>query len=171
MDLEKQNLVCVGVVTCPHGVRGHVAVKSFTQDPSGIKAYFPLLNEEGNMLPFKFSKMVQDKVILSTEGTSSRDVAEGYRRQKLYVSKDKFPDVLEEEYYHVDLLGCLVKDQDNQPLGEVVGVYNYGAGDILEFSNHQQQLYMVPFHEEAVPLLNLDEKTIVVDSHFICGSK
>ena len=40
-------LVCLGVVTGAHGVRGEVRVKPFTAEPRAIAAYGPLRDEDG----------------------------------------------------------------------------------------------------------------------------
>ena len=39
--------VLLGVVAAPHGVRGLVRIKSFTEDPMAIAAYGPLSDETG----------------------------------------------------------------------------------------------------------------------------
>ena len=44
---EATDRVLLGVVAAPHGVRGLVRIKSFTEDPMAIAAYGPLSDETG----------------------------------------------------------------------------------------------------------------------------
>ncbi len=36
------------------------------------------------------------------------------------------------EYYHVDLIGLPCLSEDGEPLGKVVAIENFGAGDVIE---------------------------------------
>jgi 16S rRNA processing protein RimM len=145
-----------------------VLVKSFTQDPAGLFSY-PILNENGEKFALKFAgKIVKDCFLCQIEGVNTRDDVEKYRRVKLYVNKSHLPSLEEDNYYHIDLLGCKVKSIAGINLGEVKAIYNYGAGDILEiFDGFEYR--MIPFHKEGVPSLDLIAKTIVVDDNFVCG--
>lgn len=163
------DLVCIGVITAPHGVSGMVLVKSFTQTPSDIKTYSVILNEKREKMDLKFtSKSTKDAFIAKIEGVATRNDTEKYRRAKLYVEKSSLPKVDDETYYHIDLLNCCVKTLSGSDLGHVKAVYNYGAGDILEVSN-DKETYMIPFHNDGVPVLELEQKRIVVDENFVCG--
>src|SRR6516225_4011489 len=46
MTAEKDR-VCMGIVGAPHGVRGAVRIKSFTDEPEAIARYGMLENESG----------------------------------------------------------------------------------------------------------------------------
>ena len=39
--------ICVAQFGAPHGIRGEVRLRSFTQDPMAITAYGPLESEDG----------------------------------------------------------------------------------------------------------------------------
>ena len=58
-----------------------------------------------------------------------------------------------EEYYLADLIGLKVFEQASEnEVGIVAGVYNFGAGDILEIKvNATNKLEMLPFTKEYVP--------------------
>ena len=46
--------------------------------------------------------------------------------------RDALPPLGEGEYYHADLIGLPCVDAEGAPLGTVVAVENFGAGDLLE---------------------------------------
>lgn len=165
------DLVCVGAISAPHGVRGMVLVQSFTQNPLDLKSYKEFLDEQRKQIPLRFvSNTAKGGFISRIEGVDTRDDAEGYRRQKIYVTRESLPRVEGEDYYHIDLLECVVETLNGVVLGQVKAVHNYGAGDILDVSDGKES-YMIPFHKEAVPMVDLMEKHIKVDDNFVCGRK
>ncbi len=66
------------------------------------------------------------------EGISDRSAAEALRGQLVEIDRDKLPPLGEGEYYHADLIGLACVDGDGKPLGTVVALENFGAGDLLE---------------------------------------
>ena len=38
------------------------------------------------------------------------------------------------EFYHADLLGMSVKGQDGVPLGNLIAIHDFGAGEIAELA-------------------------------------
>ncbi len=163
------DLVCIGVITAPHGVSGMVLVKSFTQIPADIKSYPVILNEKRERMDLKFTaKSTKDAFIAKIDGVTTRNDTEKYRRVKLYVERASLPKIDDEAYYHIDLLGCSVTTLNGLDLGHVKAIYNYGAGDILEVSN-DREICMIPFHTDGVPVLELEHKRITVDDNFVCG--
>ena len=43
------------------------------------------------------------------------------------------------EFYHADLLGMLVKGQDGVPLGSLIAIHDFGAGEIAELAPGKDQ--------------------------------
>ena len=72
----------------------------------------------------------------------------------------------EGEYYHADLIGLACESRGGDPLGTVVAVENFGAGDILEIEKPDGRRTMVPFRAGVA---DLAEGRIVVDPAFSLG--
>jgi len=64
----------------------------------------------------------------------------------------------EGEYYHADLIGLAVVSTDGDPVGAVVSVENFGAGDVVEIERPDGKRFMVPIH--AVPEWNHERLSI-----------
>ena len=45
--MSDENLILLGIVGAPHGVRGEVRIKAFTGDPLAIAGYGPLTDRKG----------------------------------------------------------------------------------------------------------------------------
>ena len=57
-----QNPILLGVVGGAHGIKGEVRIKSFTEDPTDIKAYGPLFDAKGNKYTIRTAR-IQKKVV------------------------------------------------------------------------------------------------------------
>jgi 16S rRNA processing protein RimM len=63
----------------------------------------------------------------------------------------------EEEWYHADLIGLAVVDRQGESIGSVVGVQNFGAGDLIEVKPKSGgPTVLVPFTRDTVPEVDVE---------------
>ena len=155
--------VCLGVIAGAHGVRGQVRIKSFAEDPKNLTAYGPLTDEAGGRV-FQVTVTGQAKGVLLAriEGVKDRDEALALRGTQLYVDREALPAPDEDEYYHADLIGLSAEDSDGRPVGEVVEIHNFGAGDVLEIARPEAHPLLLPFTKKTVPEVDLAKGRVVV---------
>lgn len=168
-------MILLAVIAQAHGIRGDVKVKTFTQDPANIVAYGPLHDEQGREYSLKLIRVSSgDSLIASIKGVSDRNQAEALRGTKLYIERSQLPDLIEEEFYHSDLIGLEVQDLEGQDIGRVSAVSNYGAGDFLEIIDSNYHLYTISFTRQAVPIVQLPgngrDGIIKVDRQYLLES-
>lgn len=157
---------CAAVIASAHGIHGHVKVKCFLENPSKFMDYSPYLNEKGEEV-YKVKKvLVEDKDILtiSLEGLVDRTAAENLKGANLMLSPDRLPALSEDTFYHKDLIGLSVKSLDNQLLGEVHALYNFGAGDLLEVKTLEGKLQIIPFTQKGVPEVNIAQGYLILSA-------
>ncbi|HWB50018.1 MAG TPA: ribosome maturation factor RimM [Stellaceae bacterium] len=156
----------MGVVGAPHGVRGAVRVKSFTDAPEAIAGYGALEDESGAR---RFTLRVvgaakgDGMVIAQLSGIEDRDQAEALRGLRLYAPRAALPPTAEDEFYHADLVGLAAVLEGGERLGTVVAVHDYGAGDMLEIARDAGQPVLVPFTRTAVPVVDITGGWVVID--------
>lgn len=160
--------VCVGAFAAAHGIKGEVKVKAFTVDPSSVGAYGPLLDESGQRR-FVLSSLrptADSLVIARVEGVADRNAAEALRGIRLYAPRAALPATDEGEYYHHDLIGLDAVLASGEAFGKVVGVDNFGAGDMIEIEPHDKkgngETVVLPFTDETVPTVDLTAGRVVV---------
>lgn len=156
---DQRNLVCVGVITKPHGVKGHVCIKSYCDDPEALFD-FSLLTDALGEKTFELDLIgiTRDVFTAKVNGISDRNEAELLSQTELYVKRDALPNLDDKsEFYVSDLEGQNVKSADGKEFGLIVSVVNFGASDILEIrpSEEKATIYL-PFLEEYVPVVDLD---------------
>ncbi len=162
-----KNLLCVGCITGPQGIQGQVKVRAFTEDPFDVVSYGPLMDETGAPL-FELTLLhqTQDSVVIAQiEGVKTRTQAEFYKNTYLYVDKDRLPKLKEEEtYYHADLIGLKVFDLQDNLLGVIHEVHDFGAGILLEMEPERSgETVMIPFQKDIVPSVDIASGTLYVD--------
>ncbi len=160
----EKNKVCLGAIVGVHGIRGEVKIKCFCDDEKHLTAYGALSNEQGDMsLDIKIVGHSKDLLRAKIKGVEDRTTAENYIGTGLYIERDKLPSLDEEEFYHADLIGLDVRNNQGESLGEVNAIYNFGAGDILEIKSKDGVLEMLPFNKTFVPTINIKDGYIIVE--------
>ena len=101
-------------------------------------------------------------MIVSAVGVTSREAAEAFRGMLLSTSRANLPDPAEDELYHADLLGAAVFNEDGTSLGEVVALYNFGAGEIVEVKPVSGPSLMLPFEGESVVSVDVANGRVVL---------
>ncbi len=156
--------ICLGVIGAPHGVRGLVKVKSFTEVPQDLVAYGPLADKTGKR-PFALTLKGEVKGLLLVQiaGVDDRDQAQALRGTELYVARAALPAPADEDYYHADLVGLAVEDRSGKGLGRVTAVEDHGGGAYLEVTGSDGDALFLPFTRAAVPEIDLAGGRIVAD--------
>ncbi|MBL0319845.1 MAG: 16S rRNA processing protein RimM [Alphaproteobacteria bacterium] len=158
------HLICVATIIAPHGIRGEVKIRTHTEYPETIEEYSPLLNGSGAP-SYKVTirqVIADDLVIARIEGITNRNEAETLRQVQLYITRDEMPDIDEDEFYHTDLIGLAVKNDQGVDQGVVVALHNFGAGDIIEIKfNNQHQSVMLPFTKATIPTIDLNHHFVI----------
>ena len=157
--------VLVAAIAGAFGVHGHVRVKSFTAEPEAFAKYGPLHSEDRSQIwTLKNIKPIKGGFTAFVEGVSNKEAAEKLRGTRLFVDRNKLPDLPDDEFYHADLVRLEVFDPGGAPLGKIKAVQNHGAGDLVEVDpGPGKSSVLVPFTLAAVPTVNLALGRVIMD--------
>ena len=155
----------VARIGAAHGVRGEVKLWSFTQDPAAIADYGPLETEDGSRrFEIESMRAAKDHFVARLSGVADRDAAEALRNVDLYVSRDRLPEIDEDDtFYYADLVGLDAVTPDGTAFGRVTAIHNFGAGDIVEIAPVAGGApLLLSFTEANVPEVDMAARRIVV---------
>ena len=156
--------ICVARIGAAHGVRGAVKLWTFTEDPFAVKRYGPLLTKDGaRSFEVATAREAKGHLVATLKGIATREEAERLNGIELYIARDKLPATDEDEYYHTDLIGLAAVTTADQPLGRVVAIHNFGAGDIMEIAPLQGATMLLPFTHAVVPTVDLANGRVVIE--------
>ena len=166
---ERDALVCLGQIGAPHGVRGEVRLRSFTAEPEAIAGYGALQTEDGRVIEIESVRPAKEHFVATLSGIHDRDAAAQLANAKLYVPRERLPQLADpEEFYHSDLIGLAVVDRAGQRLGSVVAIHNFGAGDLLEVRlDASSKTELLAFDEANVPRVDVAGGKVVLDERAI----
>jgi 16S rRNA processing protein RimM len=162
MPSERVRIAKIGAA---HGVRGEVRLFAYTEDPLAIRAYGELEDESGTRR-FRIVSLrpAKDHLIARIEGVGDRNGAASLTHLELYVPRARLPRQKEAgTFYHADLVGLSVETKDGEKLGEVIGVQNFGAGDLLEIKSAHGANVLIPFIDQYVPAVDIGGGKIIAD--------
>lgn len=156
--------ICIARIGAAHGVRGAVKLWTFTEDPFAVKDYGPLSTKDGaRQFEIASARQAKDHLVATFKGVASRDDAERLNGIELYVPREKLPAVEDDEYYHADLIGLDAVTTAHEPLGRVIAIHNFGAGDIIEIAPPTGTTILLPFSNAVVPTVDVPGGRIVIE--------
>jgi 16S rRNA processing protein RimM len=157
--------VVLGVILGAHGVRGEVRLKSFTADPTAIAHYGAVrMGERREEVFIRNLRRSKQGFIAALEGICDRNAAQMLKGLELHVPRHRLPPAEEGETYVADLVGLAAMQRDGSLVGKVVGMANFGAGDLLEIAlPDPAKTIFIPFVKAMVPEIDLAAGRIVID--------
>lgn len=156
--------ICVARIGAAHGVRGAVRLWAFTEDPLAVTRYGPLTTKDGaRQFEVTHAREAKDHLVATLKGIATREDAERLNGIELYIAREKLPDTVDDEYYHADLIGLAAVNAANEPLGRVIAIHNFGAGDIIEIAPPQGSTMLLPFTNAVVPTVDLANGRVVIE--------
>lgn len=158
--------IVLAVITGAHALTGEVRLKLFGEGADALKSY---KHFNGGALTLKAIRPDKGGAIARFAEIPDRTAAERARGTELSIPRHALPPLGEGEYYHHDLIGLSARSSDGTPLGTVVLVENFGAGDILEIERppvdgRPGKRFMVPMNSDAVP--EWSDDGVVIDAAF-----
>jgi 16S rRNA processing protein RimM len=160
-----ENPLLMGVIGAAQGLRGEVRVKSFTEEPVAIGEYGTLYGEDGKPYEILDIRPHKEMVVIRFRGVNDRNQAEELRGIELFVERDALDDedLDDDEFFYADLEGLEARDAEGNAYGVVSGIFDFGAGDILELSQEGKRAQLIPFSEAAVLEIDLEAGVLLID--------
>jgi 16S rRNA processing protein RimM len=163
MDESGERRIALAAIAGAHGVKGELRLKLFSDSVESLSRHERLYvgGAERRLLSIRDGGKA---AVARFEGVNDRSVAEALRGSLIEVDRVALPPLEEGEYYHADLIGLVAVDELGNDVGTVVGVENYGAGDLLDIELEDGKRSLIPFR---AGIADLEAGRIVVDPEFL----
>lgn len=160
------DLLVIGRLGRPQGVRGEVTVEVRTDDPdSRFAVGSVLLTEPADRGPLTVTAMRPRSggLVLALDGVEDREGAEALRGTVLLVDPATLPPIEDpDEFYDHQLVGLAAVDQAGAALGTVADVVHSPASDLLVIRAADGREHLVPFVRDMVPTVDVPAGRVVV---------
>src|ERR1700716_786907 len=156
--------ICIARIGAAHGGRGAGKLWTFTEDPLAVQTYGPLATKDGaRQFEVTHAREAKGNLVATLKGVATREEAARLNGVELYIAREKLPATSEDEYYHADLIGLAAVNAANEPLGRVIAIHNFGAGDIIEIAPAHGATMLLPFTNAVVPSVDLAGGRVIIE--------
>ncbi|MFJ5860329.1 ribosome maturation factor RimM [Pseudarthrobacter sp. NPDC092439] len=148
----------------PHGIRGEVTVQVLTDAPED--RFVPgtgFLVEPASSGPLTVAsaRWNKDILLLAFEEVADRNKAETLRGAKLFIETAELDEDGDEGWYEHELVGLEARVGE-AVVGRIAALNTMPVQDLLVVATPEGDEILVPFVEEIVPEVNIDEGYILI---------
>jgi 16S rRNA processing protein RimM len=162
--VQQGKQICVARIGAAHGTAGEVRLWPFTADPQAVGRYGALATADGRSIEIELLRPIKGFFIARIKGVIDRTGAEQLRNADLFVPRDRLSAPEEDEFYYADLIGLAAEDTSGRPIGTVIAIHDFGAGDLLEIAPAGGgETILLPFTATVVPKVDIAAGRIVID--------
>ena len=167
--MDRHGFVEIGLFIGPHGFKGEVKVKSFTEIPENLFVYEEFfLGNQTKPIKLKLVRKIKQNLICIVEDIKTRNEAEKFKNLILYVRRDNLPLLKDDEFYQRDLLDFQVYNLERHNLGFVTSFNDFGGGLLVEVEKNKKRFYL-PIGKPFLKDINYKDKEVIlnIDPGFI----
>lgn len=160
--------ISTGKIINFHGIKGEAKV-GFTKNRGDFfsSLNFVFIEEKGQYkrLDIENIRITNKFAIVKFKDIDDINDIIPLKGKLLFVENQVIRENLDEDEYLIDeLVGLIAYDLDGNKLGFVTGVSNNGANDLLSIKTNSNHICLVPFVDELVPEIDMENKRIVINN-------
>ena len=152
-----KNLLTTGQIVNTHGLRGHVKVMPWADDPSDLLD-FDRFFIDGKEYEVEYSAQQKTMVLLKLVGVDDVDAATKLRNKEISICRDDI-ELEEGVVFIADLIGLPVL-ADGVEIGKITEVLTPPGNDVYVVKGEHE--YMIPAVQEFIETLNPEDGCIRV---------
>jgi 16S rRNA processing protein RimM len=161
--------LAVGLLRKPHGLNGDLLMEIYTDFPDRIRPGTTIFaGDKYQLLKITRRRPHNDGLILGFEGITTPEEAGNYRATVAYVPTADRPALPEGEYYHHEIIGLtVVDDESGKELGQLTEIIETGANDVYVVKRAQGSDILLPAIKDVILGVDLPAKRMMV--HLLPG--
>ena len=155
--------ICIGKISCAHGIKGQVKLASYTEIPEEIFE-FPKKFFGSNNTPISFVKIgiSKNQFIAQIDGINNRTQAEQLRGEEIFIDRNDLPELTKDSGFYIeDLVNCKVYSNESL-IGTIQSIENFGAGDIVSIKDENNKEIMLPFTDDFIRNIDIQNRKVTI---------
>jgi 16S rRNA processing protein RimM len=165
------DIVVMGQVLLPYGVKGWLRVRPHTEEPEGLLQFRswwlrPAAGSGWREVEPLGGRLHSDTLLVQIAGIETPEAALALKGCDIGVSRGLLPKAGAGEIYQADLVGLEVVNRAGVVLGRVVEVADFGAHPLLRVTRAgaaATEERLIPYVAAVVDAVDLAERRVVVD--------
>ena len=155
-----EKTLTVAIVLKPQGIRGEIKVKTLTDTAEDLCA-FPRVFIDGQEYKVMAVRPAGDCAYLSLRGIADRNAAELLRGKDVLVLREDAPELPEDTFYLVDVLGCEHVTEKGKTLGTICDI-TPAKTDIYVAENNGKKITFVAA-DGVIEDIDVEAKRVTVN--------
>lgn len=153
--------LAVGKLRRSHGVKGEILFEMTSEQPGNMKLGQQLYIGEHRTPVTIASIRPTDKLwLIAFAGFTTNESVEIFRNQIVYGKKDQLPPLPNGRFYHHEVIGMQVEDEQHINLGVVIEILVTGANDVYVVKTLGGSEMLVPAVRSVI--LKMDRETRMI---------
>ena len=149
--------LAVGKLRRPHGLHGEMIMDVLTDFPERLQLGMTLyVGPDHQPLQLCSRRWHMAALLVTFEGLNTPEQAGKYRNQLAYVTTADRPPLPEGEYYHHQVIGLKVIDEQGGMLGTITEILETGANDVYVVRADIGPEILIPAVDEFVRAVDLE---------------
>lgn len=161
-----EQMVLVGRIARPHGIRGQVVVNPETDFVDerfvGGATMWTRSDRGDEALTISSARVQNGRPVIGFDGFTSIDDVERLAGLELRVPEESLQALGDGAYYQHQLVGCSVKTVGGEQVGEVVRVDGGAGGSLLVVKGTRGEV-LLPFAQHICVEIDVAARRIVID--------
>jgi len=155
-------IVVLGQIVAPHGVRGDLRIMPLTSNIQLFMDMDYLLLPDDRRLHIVKARPHKNIMLVTVKEITSIEEAETLRGQKVSVLREDMPELPEGRYYVGDLIGLPVLDEEGNRIGTFKDVLPTGSKDVYVIQPPEGKDILVANIPENIREIDLSNRRIIV---------
>ncbi len=155
------NLITIGKFGAPHGVRGEIRIIPLTDFPNRFKSLKNVIIDDSKKLTINSVKYHNQFIVIKFDEFDSKESVNTLNGKLLKVERKDVPPLSPGEFYSFDIIGLLVRDEDETILGHVVEILKTGSNDVYIVKKDNQEL-LIPALKSVVKSIDVKNGYMIV---------
>jgi 16S rRNA processing protein RimM len=161
-----EQLLLIGEIVGPHGLRGQVKLYAVTNRVDHLQAKIRTVYVGPKHTAYQLRGIIEHKpglLLLALEGVSTREQAEALRGSEVSIDERDAAPLAADEYFIHQLYGLRVVTTSGEEIGTVREVIETGANEVLVVTREGQADALIPMIHDVVRELDVASSTIVIE--------
>jgi 16S rRNA processing protein RimM len=156
------NLITIGKIVAPHGVRGDVRVIPLTDFPERFQKLKTIILDKGITLDIEKVKYHKQAVLLKFHGLDDMNAVEHLRGKLIQIEPKDLVVLPEGQYYHFDIIGLKVYTVSGDYLGVITDILVTGSNDVYIIEQNDKPPVLIPALREVVTNIDIAGGQMIV---------
>lgn len=159
----KQNLIQIAFSNSSHGIKGEFTVKLINEESRSLENGMTIFIKKDDQFIEKEIEFIRfgNKTIMKLKNINDRNQSDELVPFEIYIDKKDLPELEEDEFYMVDLIGLDVFDEKENFIGKLNDFYDSPNATIIQVKT-ENKIIEVIFNDHFVKEVDIENKKIII---------